>query len=234
MKQDVIDFLPIAIGKKIRHDSKLSIDEIIEMWNTRNGGIFGEISSKDEEYIKRILNNDTVYLDGFEFRDDYFQIKEYSPFEYVFETSGKLVVENDLRGFFKEESFDINGIKGIIQTMEHYAKQGMMHGFVGNSCPGVLLNESLGIIHIGAEYDDEEDDYIVPGGFKEVTSVCTDLWWYSIVDFEVLKSLKPEITEDDFTIIEIPPGKWKLTHKYGITERGYHENLPYATLELLK
>lgn len=212
-------------------ESKISVKDIIKEHNKK---WFCKVNDEQIEEVSKILQEDETFLADFEVKDGYLQRIDYKPYTCEFVTSGRIVVENDLRDFFEDVDVDVDGTKGIIQTMECYAKQQMLHGFVGNSCPSIYLNKKLGIIHIGTDYDNENDEPIIAEGFEELTSVCTDLWWYSIMDVEVLKSLDSNFNEDDYNIVEIPAGTWKLTHKYGISERGYHENLPYATLELLK
>jgi len=76
------------------------------------------------------------------------------------------------------------------------------------------------------------EGYDISDEFEELTSVCTDLWWYSIVDLEVLKNLVPDLDESAFEIVEIPSGTWELKHEYRISE--FNDNTPYATLTLLK
>lgn len=210
-------------------ETKVSIEDVIKYHNKM---WFDNLGSEHIEEITKLIQEDNMYIADFEVKDGYVQAIKYEPFTCEFTTSGRIIVENDLRNFFKQARFDINTTKGIIETMDHYAKQGMLHGFVGNSCPGVYLH-SDGYINIGCDHNIETYEPIIPEGFKKLTSICTDLWWYSIVDVEVLKT-KFGFDEKKFNIVEIPKGIWKLTHKYGISENGYHENLPYATLELLK
>ena len=195
-------------------------------------GLDDKSTKIDIDEVTKILVEDEMYLADFEVVDGMLKRIQYEPFTCEFKTSGKIVVENDLREFFEEDDFDINATKGIIQTMQYYADQKMLHGFVGNSCPGVYGNDKGNII-IGCE-SDEDYEPIIPEGFKELTYVCTDLWWYSIIDLEVLKELDKNFDEKNYTVVEIPAGTYKLTHKYGVSEKGYHENLPYAHLDLIK
>lgn len=118
--------------------------------------------------------------------------------------------------------------------MEGYANQGMLHGYVGNSCPSVVLSEKEGVIYI-CSYDEESDDndFELNDTYKVISWVCTDLWWYSIVDLEVLKKLSNNSKEIEKqyedSIVEIPAGTWGLEHYYGIVT---HEQ-PYAKLTLI-
>lgn len=210
---------------------KVTIEDIIK---EHNRSWLVQLKPEHTPDVIKAIQEDDTWLGDFELKDGYLQAIKYEPYTCLFTTSGKIIVENDLLDFFEDVDFDINTTKGIIQTLDFYSQRGMLHGFVGNSCPGLYLNKELGSIHIGVDYDQESEDYIIPDGFKQVTSICTDLWWYSIMDVEVMKELDKDFDKHQWNIIEIPAGTWKLTHKYGVSERGYHENLPYATLELIK
>lgn len=160
------------------------------------------------------------------------KLRKFKPFSCEFISSGKVILENDLREYFKHCDFDINSRTGIIQTMDHYQKQGMLHGFVGNSCPTFWMNEAGDEIAIGSKMktvidengeEDYEDDM---EGYTEWGWVCTDLWWYSLVDYEVFKGLSKltdEAIERDYTVLDLEAGEWKLEHYYGITKHDHGE-----------
>mgnify|MGYP000088066991 CR=1 FL=1 len=116
-------------------------------------------------------------------------------------------------------------------------------GFLGQPLVKHILNEGARVRIIGRDEatlvmmkQRHPSIEIHPGDisdeFEELTSVCTDLWWYSIVDLEVLKNLVPDLDESAFEIVEIPSGTWELKHEYRISE--FNDNTPYATLTLLK
>jgi len=217
----------------------VTLDRIIEKYNDDSFVSLMkakiDLEELTDEYRKKlevIILNDYTLKGDFEFVEGSLKRIEFPPFTTIFETSGEIIIENDLREYFKRNDFDVNRTVGIIETMDDYAKQGMLHGFVGNSCPGVYLSEKRGEIYIGCDYDEENDVDVLPDDtFENVANVCTDLWWYSIVDLETFKENNPYVDTSDFTIVKIPAGKWELSHKYGISENGYHENLPYATLK---
>ena len=226
-------------------EQRISIKAAIENHNESSlSSLDGALTMDDHNALCEHVAKDTLYFADYEVVDGYVQRIKYEPFTCEFVTTGKVVIENDLREFFTDCDFNVNATVGTIRTMKHYAEQKMLHGFVGNSCPGLYLNREQGLIHIGADYDQETDETILPAGFdpESIAWVCTDLWWYSIVDLEVLKERVPGFKEKDpekwseggLTVVEIPAGTWKLTHKYGVSETGYHENLPYATLQLVK
>ena len=139
--------------------------------------------------------------------------------------SGKIVVANDLRDKFKiTEDHYVNHSEGIIAASLDYASVGMSHGFVGNSCPGVHKKNSREFI-IGnrPEIEDEDDEeYFKKNasgldseyeGTTQVASICTDLWWYSIVDYDQYIQRYGEPTEDDgVEVVECEAGVYEFLH----------------------
>lgn len=198
--------------------------------------VFGKFDEKDIPELKEALVNNKSYFSDFEFEGDLFRLKKFKPYTHIIKTSGKIIVENDLREFFERPpGYDLNSVQGLINQTHWYARQGMCHGFVGNSCPTLYLSEKHGKILIGVDYDRETDEMnptpILPDdSYKELCSVITDLWWYSIMDYDEFVARNPDVNVNALTVVDIPAGNWKLEHKYGISELGYHENLPYATL----
>lgn len=187
----------------------------------------------DETHVKMLEDyfnspKNTYYLKDYYIQDGKIFRTQYKPFAWEFETTGKLIVENDLRNYFKKAAFDINTTFGIVKTMKKYAKQGMLHGFVGNTCPTLLINRTTGEIIIGTDYDDILDEEIIPEGFEILTSVCTDLWWYSIVDYDFLKNKIGEEV-DEYNVVNVTPGKYRLEHYYEISSEKYHQT-PYARI----
>ena len=97
-----------------------------------------------------------------------------------------------------------------------------LHGFVGNSCPTLIINRTTGEIIIGTEYNDILDEEIIPEGFEVLTSVCTDLWWYSIIP-----CTKDTKINNRYKRHKIEAGKYRLEHYYGILDKCKH---PYAKI----
>ena len=96
--------------------------------------------------------------------------------------SGRIVVANDLRDLFDVPGdFDINHRLGTIKQTLAMARIGCAHGFVGNSCPGVYRVDENTLAIASVPVDDDTDEPINPPG-ERVGGICTDLWWYSIVD----------------------------------------------------
>lgn len=176
------------------------------------------------EDVIAVLEEGKWMLSEVELVYDVVKLKEYKPFTTTFTTSGKILIENDLRRYFKGGgSFDINYTKGIIECSEFYAKQGLLHGFVGNSCPRLYYSKEEETILIGVDYDEDDEPILPNESYKRLASVVTDLWWYSICDAE-------RINAKNCKVHEITAGTWELTHYYGISSSKY----PYAKLKLIK
>jgi hypothetical protein len=118
--------------------------------------------------------------------------------------SGKLAVANDLRRWFPSDGdYDINNSMGTHLTTLAYANVGMSHGFVGNTCPSIYRDGDHFVIGSYQEklWDDETDEErdnpeLCPWG-DSVASVCTDLWWFSIVDFDEFLRRVPHYTPEE-------------------------------------
>lgn len=150
--------------------------------------------------------------------------------------SGKMVFANDLRRWFRIHGhYNVNNNIGVLLTTKAYEKVGMAHGFVSNTCPGVYQIDArtLSISGSASEcyWDNEVKKYFpvseeqiqkqTPLG-KEVGGICTDLWWYSIVDFEDFKcrfldmggTLQEfnDYIEDRCDVVDVDSGVYTITH----------------------
>lgn len=141
----------------------------------------------------------------------------------------------------------INSRDGIIKSTEFYANLGIVHVFVGNSSPNVYAGE--GLIAVGnnwceytadgrERYSDCDDDgneseeaeaayehaqENPPAGMTDEGSVCTDLWWVTIIERERLVEILVEqlgedrraeaeaFANDQFDVnMQVEPGKYTL------------------------
>lgn len=164
--------------------------------------------------------------------------------------SGKIVVANDLRDWFpSDEDHDVNSMLGTHLTTLGYAEVGMSHGFVGNTCPDVYRDGEDRFV-VGSYRDEiwdaEDREYRpnpepCPWG-KKVADVCTDLWWYSIVDYdEFLRRLAHYTPDEDLQeildrwsmrVVDVRPGVYKFRHDQG-TDRDAAV-VEYATFERVR
>lgn len=134
--------------------------------------------------------------------------------------SGRIMVGNDFRDEFRveDDDFYVNEASEIARCIQEYAKVGMFHFFVGNTCPGVYRKDDDPNHLIVAnpafdESDDEEEDESIEGFQSQEASVCTDLWWVSMVDADEaekrgLSTDGPGWTKND--VIEVEPGIYEL------------------------
>ncbi len=153
--------------------------------------------------------------------------------------SGKMVFANDLREYFQVQgSFNINSQIGLMQTMKAYEKIGMIHGFVGNTCPHIYQRsqKTLSISDTPIEdfWDPAKNKYVsktkaqikneTPKG-KVVGGICTDLWWYCIVDYEDLKTRYlatggnsktfNKYLKNKCSVVDVKPGVYSIQHLLG-------------------
>ncbi|CAL9994195.1 hypothetical protein VPHD479_0350 [Vibrio phage D479] len=139
--------------------------------------------------------------------------------------SGELYV-NDYIGEMRTicdndgHDYDVNRFIGLRKTTEAYADYGFFYSFVGNSCPRIWDHD--GTILIGSAYDEETDEAKPLGGpdAVEVGYVCTDLWWTSMVDVQILEEQCRKNNVDvpekgSYDIVKVKPGRYKCTSYYG-------------------
>lgn len=147
--------------------------------------------------------------------------------------SGKLVCANDLRYEFPldtKEDFNINETVGIKQTIEAYAQAGMFHGFVGNSCPSVYKNgNKLTVVNPKSDDDYEPIDTDELG--VRVGGVITDLWWYSIADYDEYIARGGEVDKEYVDVIDVEPGRYVLSHDLEYKDYDPKNHVIYATIE---
>lgn len=166
--------------------------------------------------------------------------------------SGKLIVANDLRCAFNESSNSVDLLTDLYLYTDHYAKQGLFHPYVGNSCPSLFLvgNE----IHLTNCYDDdyynhetETIDYSLHRFGEPELNITTDLWWVSIADYDqLLKTaatnfklgeLADYLRTNEYYIIDVEPGTYLCSTK---DIRAVHDDefdpdtMTYASLTKLR
>ena len=161
--------------------------------------------------------------------------------------SGKIVVANDLREIFPLPRGEgsgpcVNFLAGRENTTLMYAAQGLAHANVGNSCPGVYsLGEGKFKIAKPApeeRWDKRRRTFVStkapPMQGERIAWVCTDLWWYSICDFEEYLRRHAKFTPERALLegVAIRPGVYKFTH-YDRSDGGEGETL-FSTFEWVR
>lgn len=137
--------------------------------------------------------------------------------------SGQIAFADDLRF-----AYPVSDHKGSPQNAEGplrqkiitegYGEVGLFHGYVGNSCPSIHRYNSMLIIgspsYDSKDYESRED---LPG--KRVGGIITDLWWYSIADYNDLADRMCQ-TGSDITklrldgVVKVKPGRYILRHYF--------------------
>ncbi|MCZ1021106.1 hypothetical protein [Streptomyces noursei] len=136
--------------------------------------------------------------------------------------SGKLLVTDDLRPVFNWDDnviADYNTVLGQAQAVEAMAAVGCAYGPVGNSCPGLYRTGPDSYIIASPRYDDDDNPSIPES--TRLAGICTNLWAYSLADFEHWKAKGGDPAELGWTgtVVDVPPGAYRFTHHSG--ERGF-------------
>jgi hypothetical protein len=136
------------------------------------------------------------------------------PYWYDFEfPSGKIVIENDSRHLLPDHG-DLGGNGSVWEQRitSYYAQRQMAHFFVGNTCPGFWRVGPDSYIIAPRPHDANYDDIEVP--WERLGGICTDLWWYSIMDHDKYFDLGGKAEKFHQDIIEVTPGTYRFTHQY--------------------
>lgn len=145
--------------------------------------------------------------------------------------SGKLYVANYLADLCPDAEYewekapdnttrDINTTVGSKNVTLDYAARNMIYVFVGNSCPGVYRQKSGQITVASGAYNYDSDEDILPEG-EGLGWICTDLWWYSMMDATDVKNrfnkhIKNHDNFDEWIkkkncqIIDVEPGNYRV------------------------
>lgn len=139
--------------------------------------------------------------------------------------SGRIVVTDDLRPVYDWDDRGMasyNSALGQHQAIEAMARAGCAYGPVGNSSPGLYRTGASNYVIAGLAYDEESGTEVLPEGWEALAGIITDLWAYSIADYEdwVSRGGDPESLGWGDTVVDLPPGTYEFTHHTG--ERGFN------------
>lgn len=104
--------------------------------------------------------------------------------------SGKIVIDDDLRDWYditeeQDRSFaSYNTARGQAQVVEAMAELGCAYGPVGNSCPGLYKTGEGTYVIANPGYDENYDEVDPDKLGTHLAGVVTDLWAYSIADYD--------------------------------------------------
>lgn len=130
--------------------------------------------------------------------------------EFVFADWPDRFSEASDAGYITKEDFDINYLYGIRQSSESMAKQGILHMFVGNTCPQLHINPKNNRIRIGGKK---------PKNYDDAGSFCTDLWWVTMIDksrYDAIMAKLPKTRDKGYykkevNTAKVAPGRYRFT-----------------------
>jgi hypothetical protein len=128
--------------------------------------------------------------------------------------SGKMVVGNDFRDSFVVcGDFNVNKTSEIAKTCHVYAEVGLAHAYVGNTCPGMFkVDDGSFVIGVGGKTNPVK-------GSRRVAGICTDLWWYSIADYdEFVRRTGRQPDERTESVVNCRPGVYRFRHQYHLLD----------------
>lgn len=160
--------------------------------------------------------------------------------------SGKIVFGNDFRSFVvcDDSRYDVNAKVGKKNTTEAYARVGLVHIFVGNTCPRVYKNETGLTVESRYEpdYDEKSEDEVDQDSHwqrenESLGSICTDLWWFSAMDYDhFMRAAKEEdidLQQEDYFIVDVEIGSYAFSDNFARHEHGT-ENCVYSHIQKLE
>ena len=180
----------------------------------------------------------TFYEDRIEVEDNHFDVGPFSV-DIAFPSGRILFNDTFPEEAFEVQDFDVNTTIGTKLCSEHYARQGMMHFYVGNSCPTVWKQGDT--LFIGKLTEGSET--------KSVAGISTDLWWATALDQTILT--RRLMNRGNFEEVDtlaaidhmrkkggsarIKPGTYRCTSYYhvGDLDYGINKEQVFCKLELL-
>lgn len=162
------------------------------------------------------------------------------PTEFVLDVpSGKLVVANDLRFWFRSKVGD-SQIRPADTTVA-YADAGLAHAFVGNSDPELCRHASEPdtylVVSTEIVFDDDDVPLQGPPGWEEVgevvATISTDLWWYSMCDRDEFERrclrYGGNLERAGAAVVSVRPGRYRFRHP--ASPDTYGSTRCFATIE---
>jgi hypothetical protein len=155
--------------------------------------------------------------------------------------SKKLVFLNNPASFIyleRENKYkvSINSLKGCIEETEMYAAHNIGFFFIANSFPAILQKEGEIIFTHGYDEEDEDENGHNPN-FSDYTlkgNVCADLWWYTLLDYDLFVSLCKEKSVDHseiaHVVVDISSDKCTVKHSLKAHKEG-HDSGIFSTIK---
>lgn len=148
--------------------------------------------------------------------------------------SGKLVFLNNPRSFFKKKREDgiddyskhssINSTMGCIEETQFYAQHNIGYFFIGNTMIDIFQKDK---VIVTTNYNDEDSRHVKKySTYQHKGYICTGLWWYTILDYDLYHELCKQEGVDPASIkhdiVEIGSTSYKVSHSLAAHEKGHH------------
>ena len=155
--------------------------------------------------------------------------------------SKKLVFLNDPRSFLSLEREDkykisINSLLGCIKETEMYSEHNVGFFFIGNSMPAIMQKDGEIIFTHGYDEEDEDENGFNPkySDYKLKGYVCADLWWYTLLDYDLFVSIykkkSVDFNEIDHVVVDIESDKCTVYHSLKAHKEG-HDDGVFSTIK---
>lgn len=132
--------------------------------------------------------------------------------------SGRIVFADSLFHVFPKlvdrKGLDYNSAVGRKEFARRLAENNIAYGSVIDTSPTLYLNTITGGLVVADVFDDyyDEDEDGTPEGWEKLGLIITDLWAYSITDYDTFVNHGGDPDDPRVTIAEIPAGEYTFTH----------------------
>ncbi len=130
--------------------------------------------------------------------------------------SGRVVFADSLFHVFKDlhdtKDLDYNSAVGRETYAKRLAAHNIAYGSVIECSPNVYLDKNTNSLILASIYDEEEEGEMVPESWVDLGYIITDLWAYSITDYDTFKAAGGQDDDSTVTFAEVPAGSYTFTH----------------------
>lgn len=142
--------------------------------------------------------------------------------------SGKIIVNDDLREVFGEPEkigrASYNTTKGVVDIIKGMEQLNVAYGAIGNSCPTLYQTGENEYAIVPCPEDLLEEEGYDGSNWKEVGIIITDLWAYSLADYnDYLARGGSEVVSDGYYnnqtpyVLNVEPGEYVFEY-YGFQD----------------
>ena len=154
--------------------------------------------------------------------------------------SGKIVFGNDFRDLVAlnalNDSYNVNSNFEQKRYTEDNADAGLVLICVGNTCPSVFRKDDT-LLVMNAGYDEETDDEKEISSCEKLGGICTDLWWYSAMDYDHYVAAMTKngedisFTENDYEfVVDVKPGRYEFSSRGHLIDRDSDDECLFSVI----